>query len=211
MSPSPVMVLLLAAGQSRRFGSDKRLFALNNGEPLAIQTARAYLSAGLPVTPVIRPEDTDDLGELFIAAGTEKPIASARAEMGMGYSLADAADCLIATSDHDSAAALLIALADMPYVRATTLEALAELGERSFNIVVPELQSADAGNQPRVGHPVRFPWSMLDELRQLSGDTGARSLFARHAQRLLKMPTDDPGVLQDIDYLPDASADKHPE
>lgn len=209
MSDGPGIVLLLAAGQSRRFGSDKRLHALNDGEALAVQTARAYLSAGLAVLPVIRPEDADGLGALFIEAGTLPPVESARASSGMGYSLADAADYLLSSDIADSpvirgakSAGILIALADMPFVQPDTIKALATHGDGAFNIVAPQRSNTDDGRPAQMGHPVRFPWALLAELSKLTGDTGARSLFARFPERLLTLSTEDDGVALDVDYPP---------
>lgn len=211
MSAASALVLLLAAGQSRRFGSDKRLHALNDGEPLAIQTARIYLSSGLPVLPVIRPEDSSHLGSLFVEAGTLTPIESKHAHRGMGCSLADSASYLLSRMDSTSpairdaqVAGVLIALADMPFVRRETVAAIAAHGDGAFNIVVPELISAAPDEPVRRGHPVRLPWALLPELQQLSGDIGARSLFAQHPERLLAWPTEDTGVVRDIDYPPDS-------
>ncbi|MCR9277399.1 MAG: nucleotidyltransferase family protein [Pseudomonadaceae bacterium] len=207
-------MLLLAAGQSRRFGSDKRLYALNDGDPLAVQSACLYLDLGLPVVPVIRPEDEKILGARLKAAGCQQPVLSDRAVQGMGYSLADGAAYLRSLAGTGSplvergrSQGILVALADMPYLKAKTIEALASIGDGTDNIVAPELSASDASRSSQLGNPVRFPWALLDELASLTGDKGARSLLTKHAQKLLSVATTDTGVIRDIDYPPASGSD----
>ncbi|NIR61750.1 MAG: hypothetical protein GWO02_20815, partial [Gammaproteobacteria bacterium] len=49
------------------------------------------------------------------------------------------------------------------------------------------------------GHPVGFAARFRDELLACRGDTGARVLLERQAERLVTFATDDPGVLADVD------------
>jgi molybdenum cofactor cytidylyltransferase len=42
-------------------------------------------------------------------------------------------------------------------------------------------------------------------MEQLSGDEGAKKLLASHADKLVKIPVGDPGVLRDIDKPSDLS------
>ena len=49
------------------------------------------------------------------------------------------------------------------------------------------------------GHPVAFGGALGDELARLDGDEGARSLLARHAERLVAVPVGDPGIFRDVD------------
>ena len=49
------------------------------------------------------------------------------------------------------------------------------------------------------GHPVGFAAGMREELENLHGDQGARSVLQRHRQAMRLLEVDDPGILADID------------
>ncbi|MGE8618273.1 MAG: nucleotidyltransferase family protein, partial [Achromobacter spanius] len=90
---------------------------------------------------------------------------------------------------HPAESACLIALADMPWLRADTCLQVAA-ATRRHRIVAPTWQG-------RRGHPVAFARDLWPELASLSGDVGARSLLMRHPVHELAL--DDPGVLADVD------------
>jgi len=53
------------------------------------------------------------------------------------------------------------------------------------------------------GHPVGFSRRYQEELLAFDEDIGARNLIRHHQNDLVLMPTDDHGVLKDIDRLSD--------
>jgi molybdenum cofactor cytidylyltransferase len=174
--------LLLAAGQSRRFGSDKRL-ALLNGEPLMLIAARR-LQVVLPDTLIVLGAQDEEHAALLDKAGiayTHCPTAA----LGMGHSLAHG------VKKRPAAAGWLIALADMPHLKNDTLRHLAA-HIRYDNIVAPSYDG-------QRGHPVGFGASYYSELISLSGDSGAKTQLITHAEHLQLLPLDDAGVLFDID------------
>jgi molybdenum cofactor cytidylyltransferase len=181
--------LLLAAGQARRFGTDKRLARLD-GVPLLLITARR-LQAVLPDTLVVLGEGDDSLAEQLAAAG----IASTGcpdAALGMGHSLAHG------VRQRPDATGWLIALADMPRLAASTLSRLAEHLQADA-IVAPSFDGMR-------GHPVGFGQAYYAELIALSGDVGAKPLLQRHADRVRLLPVNDAGVLLDVDTPADLQA-----
>ena len=176
--------LLLAAGQSRRFGADKR-FALFDGRPMALACALAMREALGDVLAVLRAQDdalAQDLARHGIAV-THCPDAA----LGMGHSLAHG----VRETAH--ARGWVVGLADMPAVQPATIRAVAE-AVMAGCIAVPVL----AG---RRGHPVGFDSSYFSALSVLRGDTGARSVVQAHAARVREVQTEDSGVLLDIDTL----------
>ena len=177
--------LMLAAGFARRFGSDKRQAVLSSGETLLASSLK-HVHAALPATwVVLRPGDD----ALALGVPVEVPVVrSELAEEGLGHSLASG---VRAISEHSAADALAVFLSDMPWINPTTLEQLfaAAGAER---IVQPVYDG-----QP--GHPVIFGRQFWPELLQLSGDVGARSVLHAHAEAVLRIAVNDPGVLQDVD------------
>jgi hypothetical protein len=58
----------------------------------------------------------------------------------------------------------------------------------------------------RRGHPVGFAARWRADLLGLRGDEGARQILAAHADELVLLPTDDTGVLRDVDRVADLAA-----
>jgi molybdenum cofactor cytidylyltransferase len=189
--------LLIAAGFSRRFGSDKRLHRLPDGRILLIASLAPYRDAFRNVAIVIRETDSAVLAELRRAFADRMPIVAttANAAAGMAASLADGVRALL---DWDY---LFVGLADMPYVQATTLRTLeahmrAARAERLPRIVQPWFRGAP-------GHPVGFSREFFADLLRLEGDHGARSVVLAHPEAVERVDVDDAGVLLDVDQPSD--------
>jgi molybdenum cofactor cytidylyltransferase len=189
MSEPPVG-LLLAAGQSRRFGSNKLLHPLSDNTPMLLVTA-AKLARALPNSVVVIHSDLYALTSPLQQLGLHV-VVNDHADAGMGSSIA----CGVGASQN--AAGWLIALADMPFIKVATLTRLAEKLADTGGIVAPVYE------QQR-GHPVGFARRFKAELMALTGDTGGRQVIDRHRGALELMPTDDAGVITDIDHADDPS------
>ena len=185
--------LLLAAGFSRRFGSDKRRHRLAEGTSLLAASVALYSQAFPKLIVVLRPEDDDLAAEVQASADHENVeiVFCADAIEGMGRSLAAGAAAAQAW-DY-----LFVALADMPWVQLDTLRQLRREMQRasSDSIILPV-----NGNQP--GHPVGFGASYLPALANLTGDQGARSLVQNAGHSVHRVVVEDAGVLQDLDTPP---------
>jgi len=182
--------LLLAAGTATRFGSDKLQHPLPHGVSIAVQAAR-HLKAEMPrVVAAVRP-DAAVTARALEAESCEVVICERAAE-GMGASLACAAR---AAGEADG---YLVALADMPFVRRSTIAAVREALARGALLAAPYWRA-------RRGHPVGFAGRLRGELEALGGDEGARRLLEAHAAELVKVPVGDPGAIRDIDQPSDLS------
>jgi molybdenum cofactor cytidylyltransferase len=179
-----IVGLLLAAGSATRFGSDKLQHALPHGVSIAVQSARHLKSELGRVVAVVRP-DSDRLISNLKAEGCELVVCENAAE-GMGASLACAAR---AAGEADG---YLIALADMPFLRRTTIAAVRDALVGGAPLVAPYFRA-------RRGHPVGLSHEFFHELLALRGDEGAKRLLAAHEKQMVKIPVGDPGALRDID------------
>jgi len=180
--------LLLAAGSATRFGSDKLQHPLPHGVSIAVQAAR-HLKAEVPrVIAAVRPDGLATARALA-AEGCEVVVCE-RAADGMGASLACAARAAGAVDGY------LVALADMPFVRRSTIAAVREALERGALLAAPYWRA-------RRGHPVAFAGRLRGELEALAGDEGARRVLDAHAAALVKVPVGDPGAVRDIDQPSD--------
>ena len=174
--------ILLAAGLSRRFGSDKLLHPLPDGTPMAIACALRLRDA-LPATLVVVAKSNTALIDQLEAHGIDTLGIDST---GMGESLA--AGIMASTG----AAGWVVALADMPWLRAETIQSVSAALAAGAVLAAPSYRG-------RRGHPVGFSKQFYGELSRIDGDEGARHLIARNLDRLLLIECDDPGSLRDVD------------
>jgi molybdenum cofactor cytidylyltransferase len=179
-----IIGILLAAGASQRFGTDKLTYILPDGVPIAVCACRNLLAGTDGVLAVVRPGD-EKLKALLQAEGAEVQTCT-NAYQGMGTSLA------FGISARPEAAGWLIALADMPWISPLTIRTLADKLRSGATIVVPCWQG-------QRGHPVGFSHIFGSQLRSLSGDVGAKALIQANHDQLSLIECDDPGVVWDID------------
>ncbi|MGA8051033.1 MAG: nucleotidyltransferase family protein [Burkholderiales bacterium] len=176
--------LLLAAGSASRFGSDKLQHRLPHGVPMAVQAARHLLSQVSRVVAVVRP-GAEERARSLAAEGCDV-VVCANADEGMGASLA----CAVRAAGE--ARGYIVALADMPFVRPSSIAAVREALEAGALLAAPYFRR-------RRGHPVGIAGRFRAELEALSGDEGARRVLVQHENLLVKIPCGDPGVIRDID------------
>jgi molybdenum cofactor cytidylyltransferase len=177
-----IIGLLLAAGSASRFGSDKLRHTLPHGVPIAVQAARHLRPEVSRVVAVTRSEA---LRKMLDEEGCEAVVFE-KADQGMGASLACAARAA------GRADGYLVALADMPFIRPTSIAAVREALERGARLAAPYFRG-------RRGHPVGIAGSFFDSLLDLRGDEGAKRLLQENESTLVKIPVGDPGVIRDID------------
>lgn len=192
--------ILLAAGFSRRFGSPKLLSPFR-GKPLIEATLTAYRAAGIEPFVVIRDNDPT-LASHLTAQPSDKLFCCPTdiAAEGMGASLSWALRTLserMSTDAEDASPArqaLAIALADMPLIHPETLSHLNVLGT-----TLSPRQVMRPSYQGKSGHPVLFGPGLTGLMKSLGGDEGGKSILRRPDIQVTHWPTEDAGVLFDID------------
>jgi len=181
--------ILLAAGFGRRFGGNKLVRPLANGVPVVLRAATNLASAVDQVLVVVRPGDAA-VAPVIENAGLGSVVRCARAELGMGHSIA----CGVQASY--AAQGWVIALGDMPFLRETTVRQVADRLRGGALVAAPVRGS-------RRGHPVGFGSGLRRALSQLSGRSGARALIQEHIAAAELFEVDDPGIFADIDRAAD--------
>lgn len=179
-------VALLAAGSSRRFGKDNKLAANFKGRPLGEHAAAALPMERFASGWVITSHPTHRC-KAFWRERFLTPVVNDKAEQGMGSSVALAATLARKTNCD----ALLITLADMPFVPRIHFEAL--LDEWKAGRLI-SASGRDGVHMP----PAIFDAAHFVQLQQSCGDKGARDLLA--LSQIVRCP---PDWLIDIDTLDD--------
>ena len=109
-----------------------------------------------------------------------------QAAEGMGASLA----CAVRAAGR--AEGYLVALADMPFVRTSSIAAVRDALVAGAPLAAPYFRA-------RRGHPVGISGIFFEQLAASGGDEGAKALLRENEKRLVKIPVGDPGILRDID------------
>ena len=185
--------ILLAAGSSSRFGSNKLLQPLANNKTLAVSAAINLKNTVANVIAVVRPKDSE-LIDAFSQLNL-KVVVNERADEGMSSSL------ISGIQASGQSAGWIIALADMPWVKPETINTLKEQLLNGETMVAPVYQG-------RRGNPVGFSAKWKNTLLELEGDKGARDLLINHSEELYTFDTDDQGVAMDVDFPADINNQK---
>jgi molybdenum cofactor cytidylyltransferase len=179
--------VILSGGESRRMGSPKALI------PYRSRTFLQHLldAAGHPkLSPVLVV-----LGPHADAIRKEIPLDPANVvinddwEKGQLSSIQAAVKHLLTKNESDG---FMLFLVDHPFVSAALVDQLvAEFYRSGKAIVLPAFQG-------KRGHPVIFARRLYDELLAAPLDKGARVVVWNHADDVLAVPTEEEGVVTNL-------------
>jgi len=192
-APKDVAAIILAAGQSKRFGDQNKMLFEIKGQAVIRHTVEQVSRAGLTNIVLVSGEDAADV-QASCKGIDMRHIENPTPWAGMGSSLAAGANAM-----NENIEAFFVILGDMPYLKSETIIHMAEAfhPESGNDIAVPVCDG-------RRGHPVLFARKYLTQLRALTGDQGAKAILAAHPERIQAITVNDPGTLIDIDKPEDA-------
>ncbi|MDE2449466.1 MAG: nucleotidyltransferase family protein [Gammaproteobacteria bacterium] len=176
--------IVLAAGAATRFGSAKQLVRIGDRPLLSLVVARAAEVVG-PALFVVLGAHAAELSPLL-----KQSPASVVVNRDWREGLASSIRVGVARLPAACAGVMLV-LADQARVTAEDLRRLAGAWRRQ------PLSVAAARYGGTLGVPAIFPRHLFSELSELKGDSGARMLLKRHADRLVKVPM--PSAAFDLD------------
>jgi molybdenum cofactor cytidylyltransferase len=186
MAYANIAVALLAAGQGKRFGGDKLTADLGD-VPVGLMAARTVSGLGF--------------GAMF-AVCRDEALAPALTELGYqtlhndqpGLGQSHSLHLAVRAAEQTPAQALLVCLADMPFVSAAHISDIVTKMTEYDGIIASQ-------NGDQAMPPALFPRNCWPVVLNTKGDSGARSLLvgALHIQA-------PPETLIDIDTVQDLAA-----
>jgi molybdenum cofactor cytidylyltransferase len=188
----PIAGVILAAGESRRYGQTKQLLDWK-GQPFVRVVAKTALEAGLTPVTVISGANAEEVE----AAVNDLNVNIVRNEdwkSGQGSSIKAGIFHLTSTlspSQAEGVGGAIFLLADQPQVTPSIIRALVEKhAEGLYPIVAPMVID-------RRANPVLFDRITFPDLLKLEGDVGGRAIF--HGHRVEYLPWHDDRLLLDVD------------
>ena len=187
-APTGVAAVVPAAGLATRFGS-RKLIANVGGVPLLERTLASLLEAGVDrVVVVVRDGDAFDavpsLADTRVSA-TVNPDPDrgmfSSIQVGLGIAGGDV---------------VLVLPADMPFVPASAVVAVAARAAETGTVVVPV-------HDGRKGHPIAIPRPLCDRLLTLAPTTTLKDGLAGLGAATIRLDLDESGILRDVDVPAD--------
>lgn len=179
-----IVGLLLVAGSSHRFGSDKLMHPLPDGRLIVEASAGCLRMATHRTIALVRPHQAA-LCALLLSLGVEV-LEVPETDNGMGRTLASGVKAT------PSAEAWVVALGDMPAVEVCTVKRVVAALCDGASIAAPF-------HIGRRGHPIGFSRLWRESLIALDGDKGARDLLHAQDGAVTHIDVDDPGCVFDVD------------
>jgi molybdenum cofactor cytidylyltransferase len=185
-----ISAIVLAAGESTRFGECKQLARIGD-KALLEHTLQHLRASRIDEIAVILGAHAEAI-KTHVRFDRERVIVNPHYAEGISTSIQAGLRAI-------NGKAALVVLGDQPFVRPETLDLLIAEYERSRSkIVIPTYDGVR-------GNPVLVDRSLFAEMMNLRGDVGFRVIFSDHADAILKVPVDDRGVVTDIDTPADLS------
>lgn len=174
--------IVMAAGNARRFGSNK-LDARVEGKTLLRRALEAVPASCFTRVAVVTqyPQGMELAREMGFL-----PVENSRPDLGLSHTIALG---LAHMQDMD---AVLFQVSDQPLLRRDSVEQLVEVYRSHPDRLVA------LGHDGVRGNPCLFPASLFPELLALKGDHGGSAVIRRHEDRLLLVEAS-PRELTDVD------------
>ena len=192
---SDVAVVVLAAGLSQRHPGENKLHRLLRGKPLAAHVADTLAALPFLQHIAVVAEPDAKIAELF-ASRDFTIITNPEPARGQGHSLA--LGVARALQDNNSAA-IMVCLADMPFVSAQLIEKLAAAMSANADAAICVVGD-------HITPPAIFRRRHAEPLLTLDGDVGARKIVATLAD-VAKVEAS-PSLLADFDTEEDFQAQR---
>ena len=182
-----ISAILLAAGESKRMGRTKLLLKWDQ-RTIIEKSVDTLLASKIDELIVVLGHQAQAVLRK-LGARRLKAVINHQYRMGMSTSIRRGLGEVGPKSE-----AILIALADQPFVETDLIDHLIDIYRQNpHGIVLPSYKGER-------GHPVildRFRYQ--EEMRNLMGDVGCKPILNRHPEDILEVEVKSEGVIADID------------
>ncbi len=183
-----VSAILLAAGESKRMGKLKQLMPLGKTTILE-QAIDNLLGSRVSEVIVVLGYRAEEVMKK-VAVRPVKIAINPAYHHGMSTSIVKGLSLV-----DDRAHAVMLALADQPFIDSPTINRLiAEFLRHNKGIAIPVYHG-------RRGHPVIFAIKYKAELLKLTGNVGGRQIIREHPDDILEVAVDSESINIDIDTI----------
>jgi molybdenum cofactor cytidylyltransferase len=185
-----ISAILLGAGKSKRMGFDK--LSLPWGKKTVFERCLETLLRSRVQELVIVLSLRNKRLRNLLRGGNIKIVTNPRPRGGMSTSIRRGLQAIHPRSD-----GILIALGDQPFLKTRTINVLIRtFAQGKGRIIVPSFRG-------RRGHPVIFHKRYREELLNLKGDVGGKSVLERYPKDVIIVPVKSEGVVKDINTWQD--------
>ncbi len=195
IAESEFAFIVLAAGESTRFGENKLLYKVNNSsiirrvvEECSLENFKTVVVVGHEKELIMK--ELEGLNVLFVINPEYKT-------GGMSSSIK------AGVSNIRPSKAYLITPGDMPYLQSWICKKIIDVYASSkAKIVIPSFEG-------KGGHPILFDATLREELLTVNEETkGLKGILRRHENDVLKFEIGTSRILIDIDYKSDLDTRK---
>lgn len=185
-----VAAIVLAAGESRRFGQPKQLLPFGN-KTMIQHVVDTVLNSPVEQVVVVLGYRAAEIGA-SIADRPVQVVVNERWKSGLSSSVQAGLSAVRPEVD-----AALFVLADQPGI---TTEVIAKLIERYRETRAPIVVPTHGG---RRGNPVLFDRSLFAKLMKMKGDQGGRQVIVEHRDKVEEVEVETEAIFADIDTAED--------
>lgn len=195
ISQKSLSAIILAAGLSRRMGSENKLLLNYNNSSLIKETiSQVSKSTGIHEIIVVLGHEAELLSD-HIAQENIKTVYNEKYKLGQTTSI----QAGVSKADNKSQG-FMICLGDMPFIRTDEYNTLIEFWNKSEtdSIVRPYINE-------KPGHPVIFDASYRSDILEENYMEGCRTVIKKNSAKLIRFISDNRNYLIDIDKPSDKS------
>jgi molybdenum cofactor cytidylyltransferase len=179
-------MLILAAGESKRFGKTKQLLSIGTQTVLQ-KTIGNYINSNASQVIVVLGHQSEQIA----ASIRNMPVTvviNNNYKQGMGTSIVAGLSAVKTGTE-----GIMLALADQPLVDTETINFLIHAFKSGGKGIIIPVYKGKRGN------PVIFDNKYMDQLLHLTGDIGGREIIKNNPGDVIEIPVNSEGVLLDID------------
>ncbi|WP_027128080.1 nucleotidyltransferase family protein [Fusobacterium perfoetens] len=187
-------IILLAAGNSKRFGSNKLLYKLNNKYMFEYTLENIFSLKKIfkeSIENIIVVSKYKEIEEYLKTTKINniKYKENPHSEMGISSSI------ILGLNEINNKNFLMFMVCDQPYLKVETLEKFIKNFFKQSKKIGCLFDGKDLGN------PCIFSPEYIEELKNIKGDKGGKQIIKKHMEEVFSFMVEDKKELEDIDFL----------